>query len=55
MHTFKWMTCPECKQKVNRHDANRIKIKVAAGCNGQGVFKDLHLACYQKKTEGGIE
>ncbi len=48
MRKLKAATCPICSKPVNRHDSNRIKLKVADGSKGQGINKHYHLKCYQE-------
>ncbi|KKN72633.1 hypothetical protein LCGC14_0408750 [marine sediment metagenome] len=49
MVKMKASICPECRKSIQRHDANRINVKVADGSNGKGVYKEYHLNCYQSK------
>jgi len=45
---IKHSVCIKCHKPIGRHNAGRIKTRVADGSNGQGVFRDICLACSQK-------
>ena len=53
MSKLKIATCPKCGKKIKRHDALRVSVRVAEGSTGQGVYKDVHLACSQEDKDGG--
>lgn len=49
MPKLKASRCFVCTRPLQRHDVKRVNIKVGKGSRGQGVFKEVHLACSQQR------
>jgi len=51
MPKLKEARCVICKNRILRHDALRVSIKVGQGSNRQGVYKLAHLKCVQETND----